>query len=97
MIRRAAAVGTEGARIVKTRRAALLAGLFVGVIVGSVAIGGVAAQAAEPPKLAISEEATAAVARMGKTLQAKEFAFQARTLRASANQNGVLQHIAHQF
>jgi len=72
----------------------LLAGLFVGIT----AIGGMEARAAQPPqKPAISEEANAAVARMGKTLQAKEFSFQARTLRASENQNGALLHIAHQF
>jgi hypothetical protein len=66
-------------------------------VVGIPAIGGMDARAASPQKPAISEEASAAVARMGKTLQAKEFSFQARTLRVSENQNGELLHIAHQF
>jgi len=69
----------------------LLAGLLVSVAAG------MAAHAASPPKPAISEEARAAVARMGATLQAKEFSFQARTLRVYANENGELLHIAHHF
>jgi hypothetical protein len=70
--------------------------LFVGVV-GITATGGMEVRAASPQKPAISEEAKTAVARMGKTLQAKEFSFQARTLRVSANENGELLHIAHQF
>jgi hypothetical protein len=57
---------------------------------------GVPARAA-PPQPAISEEANAAVARMGKTLQAKEFSFVAHTLRVSASEHSELLHIAHQF
>jgi hypothetical protein len=34
---------------------------------------------------------------MGKTLLAKEFSFRARTIRAYANENGVLLHIEHDF
>jgi hypothetical protein len=71
----------------------LLAGLLGGAIVGM----GVGARAATPPQPAISEEASAAVARMGKTLQAKEFSFVAHTLRVSASEHGELLHIAHQF
>lgn len=51
-----------------------------------------AAPAAKPP---ISAEANAAVEQMGKTLAAKQFSFQARTLRVYADQNGKLLHIGH--
>jgi len=74
-----------------------LAGLFAGSIAGMGSLGGVGVHAASAPKPAISEEAETAIARMGKTLQAKEFSFQARTLRVTANENGALLHIAHQF
>jgi hypothetical protein len=52
-------------------------------------------RAATPPKAVISEEASAAVAQMGKTLSADQFSFQARTLRAYADSNGQPLHIAH--
>jgi hypothetical protein len=43
----------------------------------------------------IGPEALDALKRMGKTLAAKQFSFQARTLRAYAGPNGELLHIAH--
>ena len=52
-------------------------------------------RAAAPPKAVISEEASAAVAQMGKTLSADQFSFQARTLRSYADSNGQPLHIAH--
>jgi hypothetical protein len=55
------------------------------------------ALAASPSKPAISEDARSALARMGTTLQGKDFSFQARTIRVYANQNGELLHIAHKF
>jgi len=51
--------------------------------------------AAAPPKAVISEEASAAVAQMGKTLSADQFSFQARTLRAYVGPDGQPLHIAH--
>jgi len=66
-------------------------------MVGVASVIGTAAVAANPSAPAISEEASAAVARMGTTLQSKGFSFQARTLRVSSNENGELLHIAHQF
>jgi hypothetical protein len=60
-------------------------------------LGAPPAFAAAPPKPTISEDARAAVAQMGKTLLAKEFSFRARTIRAYANDNGVLLHIGHDF
>jgi hypothetical protein len=53
------------------------------------------AHADNPNSPGISDEASAALARMGKTLLAKQFAFQARTLRSYAGPNGELLHIAH--
>lgn len=52
-------------------------------------------RAAAPPKAVISEEASAAVARMGKSLSTDQFSFQARTLRAYVDANGQALHIAH--
>ena len=81
----------------RPRKAALLAGLFASVMVGVASVGGPVAFAANPPTPAISEEASAAVARMGTALQAKEFSFQAHTLRVYSNEKGELLHIAHTF
>ena len=44
---------------------------------------------------AIGPDARDALPRMGKTLSAKQFSFQARTLRPYAGPNGELLHIAH--
>lgn len=54
-------------------------------------------RAANVPKPAISQEASSAVASMGKALEANEFSFQARTLRVYSDRNGQLLHIAHTF
>ncbi len=80
-------------RMIATR----LTGLFVAVAISLVMLGGSLAVAATPPKPTISEDARAAVAQMGKTLLAKEFSFQARTIRAYAKENGVLLHVEHDF
>jgi len=69
----------------------ILAGLGV---VGPLSVDG-ALQAASPAKPAISEEASTAVAQMGKTLLADQYSFQARTLRVYADSNGQPLHIAH--
>jgi hypothetical protein len=44
---------------------------------------------------AIGPNAADALARMGKTLSAKQFSFQSRTFRSYAGPNGELLHIAH--
>jgi hypothetical protein len=44
---------------------------------------------------AIGPDSVDALARMGKTLSAKQFSFQSRTFRAYAGPNGELLHIAH--
>jgi hypothetical protein len=73
------------------RAVAFLAGLGVAGLPGLAP----AALAAGPPKQTISEDAQAAVAQMGKSLSADQFAFQARTLRVYADINGQPLHIAH--
>jgi len=74
-----------------------LTGMYFSVAIGLGMLGGSLAVAATPPKPTISEDARAAVAQMGKTLLAKEFSLRARTIRAYANENGVLLHIGHDF
>jgi len=53
------------------------------------------ARADNPNSSGISDDASAALARMGKTLLAQQFAFQVRTFRSYAGPNGELLHIAH--
>jgi hypothetical protein len=43
----------------------------------------------------VSPDALEALARMGKTLSAKQFSFQSRTFRSYAGPNGEMLHIAH--
>jgi hypothetical protein len=54
-----------------------------------------AASAAKEAKPAISEEASAALMRMGQTLSAEQFSFQARTIRVYSEANGEPLHIFH--
>jgi hypothetical protein len=56
---------------------------------------GNAARAEIPKEAAISEEVSAALARMSGTLRTKQFSFQARTFRSYAGPNGQMLHIAH--
>jgi hypothetical protein len=54
-----------------------------------------AAQTQEALPAAIGAEARDALARMGKTLAAKQFSYRARTLRSYVGPNGELLHIEH--
>lgn len=81
----------------KPRQAALLARLLASFVIAMAAASGITVHAATPPKPAISEDASAALARMGTTLEATAFSFQAHTIRVYADQNGELLHIAHTF
>jgi hypothetical protein len=81
----------------KPRKVAFLAGLLACAAISMSVAGTTVACAATPPKPAITEEASSAIARMGATLRAKEFSFQVRTIRVSANNNGELLHIGHAF
>jgi hypothetical protein len=78
--------------------------LKTGVILSGVIAGGAfpfplsVTHAAEQAKPAISEEASAALLRMGQTLRAAEqFSFQANTIRVYADPNGEPLHIFHTF
>src|SRR5215469_1363477 len=82
------AIGREGSMSSKMslKGVAVVAGL-----VGYVPAG----HTADPPKPVVSEDASAAVAQMSKSLLAEQFSFQAHTLRVSADTNGRLLHIGH--
>jgi len=79
---------------VKLRHIAILGGLLAGVI-GFVPVDVPAAEPAKQAKPAISEEASAALQRMGQTLRAEQMSFQARTIRVYAEPNGEPLHIFH--
>ena len=76
----------------KLRHIALLGGLLAVGVIGFVPV---TLSAAEPAKPAISEEASAALQRMGQTLRAEQMSFQARTIRVYADPNGEPLHIFH--
>jgi hypothetical protein len=80
---------------VKLRYIAVLGGLLVGGIIGSPPVTIFAAEAAKSAKPEISEEASAALLRMGQSLRADDFSFQARTIRVYADPNGEPLHIFH--
>jgi hypothetical protein len=76
-----------------SRTGAILAGMIAG---GTFAFPVSAIQAAEPAKPAISQEASAALLRMGQTLRAAEqFSFQANRIRVYSEANGEPLHIFH--
>ena len=75
------------------RQIAVLGGLVAGII-GVTPVALLAAQPAKEATPAISEEAGAAVLRMGQTLRAEQFSFQARTIRAYAYAGGEPLHIS---
>jgi hypothetical protein len=81
--------------LVKLRHIAVLGGWLAGGIIGFTPVNLPAAQPAKPPQPAISEEASAALQRMGQTLRAEQMSFQARTIRVYADPNGEPLHIFH--
>lgn len=81
----------------KRRTWVAFAGLLAGVVVSAITLGGRPAVAAAPPKPAISEDARAAIAQMGKALLAQEFSFHAHTIRVYATQGKEQLHIVHDF
>jgi len=80
---------------VKLRHIALVAELLGGGIIGFVPVTLPAAEAAKQAQPAISEEASAALQRMGQTLRAEQMSFQAQTIRVYAEPNGEPLHIFH--
>jgi hypothetical protein len=81
--------------LIKLRYASVVVGLVAGTTIGAMSAMVASARAADPPAAAISEDASAALARMGKTLTATQFSFRSRTMRAYAGPNGELLHIVH--
>ena len=81
----------------KPRIMALLISLFTSVVISLAVASSTVTHAASPPKPTISQDASSAVARMGKSLQAKAFSFGAQTIRVYEDQNGEQLHIAHEF
>jgi len=73
---------------VKLRQIAVLGGLITSGIVGAMPVTLPAAPAAKQAQPAISEEASAALLRMGQTLRANDFSFQAQTIRVYQEPNG---------
>ena len=72
-------------------RAGMIAACFAVCLIPSAR----AAEATTPVKPAISEEASAAVAQMGKTLSAKQLSFTAKTIRVYQDSTGQPLHIFH--
>ena len=79
----------------KLRYIAALGGLLAGGILGLTPVNLTAAPPAKQVKPAISEEASAALLRMGHTLRAEQLSFQARTIRVYADPSGAPLHIFH--
>jgi hypothetical protein len=75
--------------------ALILARLGAAGTIGVIPLTAPVVHAAIPPKPAVSEEVSAAIAQMGQTLRAAQFSFQVHTLRAYAEPNGQPLHIAH--
>ncbi len=74
---------------------AVLGALVCGAVAGATAPAVFAAEPAGQQKPTISAEASAAVQRMGEALSAKEFSFQAQTIRVYAGPKGEPLHIFH--
>lgn len=73
----------------------MIAGLLAAGIVGATARLCPAAEPATQAKPSISPEASAALLRMGQSLRAQQFSFQAQTIRVYSDTNDVSLHIFH--
>jgi hypothetical protein len=81
---------------VKLRSIAAIGAIIFAGIFGTPSITGQeSAAAAQEKKPAISEEASAALLKMGQTLRAEQYSFQVRTIRVYADANGDALHIFH--
>ena len=78
----------------KLRHFAIWSGLFVAGLAGLAPLGAPTASAAAATP-SISPQATAALARMGQSLQSKAFSFQAHTIRVYAGPQNEILHIFH--
>ena len=80
----------------KLRYVIVLDAFFAGGLIGIIPLTAPASHAAaQEKKPAISEEASAALLRMGQSLRAEKFSFQAQTIRVYADPNGEPLHIFH--
>ncbi len=79
----------------KLRYITILGGILISTLVGVLPVSAPAAPASQQKKPAISEEASAALSRMGRSLRAEQFSFQVRTIRVYADANGAPLHIFH--
>ena len=73
----------------------LLLSLFAGGIISALPVASSPLCATQQKGPEISEEASAALLRMGETLRAEQFSFQARTIRIYADADGQPLHIFH--
>jgi hypothetical protein len=80
---------------VKLRQIAIIGGLLAGDVIGFVPANLSAAGPAKQAKPEVSEEASAALQRMGQTLRTEQLSFQAQTVRVYADPNGEPLHIFH--
>jgi len=80
---------------VTLRQMAVLGGLMVCGVMGFSPVATPAPPAAKEVKPAVREEASAALARMGKALGAEQFSFQAKTIRVYTDAGGEPLHIFH--
>jgi hypothetical protein len=81
---------------VKLRYIVVLEALFAGGLFGILPLAAPASHAAtQQKKPAISEEASAALTRMGQSLRAEQYSFQSRTIRVYTGANGEPLHIFH--
>lgn len=86
----------EGEKFMKFRQLCLLGSLLAGAIIAVLPLTSSSLHAAaQQTKPEISEEANAALLRMGQTLRAEQFSFQAQTIRIYADANGHPLHIFH--
>src|SRR5271170_1966579 len=85
----------RGDKFVTLRKLAILGGLLAATMINFIPVTVPAAPAAKEAKPAISEEASAALMRMGHTLSAEQFSFQAKTIRVYSEAGGEPLHIFH--
>ncbi len=77
------------------KTALILAPLCAAAMAGVTPLAAPSAVAANPPKAAMTEEVSSAIAQMGKTLRADELSFRAHTLRVYVERSGQSLHIGH--
>jgi hypothetical protein len=82
-------------RLKAIRHLGVVTGLLAATTVGAMSATQPSARDASPQENAIGVEASTALARMSKTLMAKEFSYRSRTVRAYVGPSGELLHIAH--